>query len=131
MEKMILKTNKRLECINITSRVVQLCQGKIEDGIILLYIPHTTAGIFINENTDPDVVTDFENTLSQIVKSDISYLHSEGNSDAHIKSSIIGSSVSIIVENGRIQLGRWQGIFFAEFDGPRTREVWCKFIPSI
>ena len=66
MEKMILKTNKRLECINITSRVVQLCQGKIEDGIILLYIPHTTAGIFINENTDPDVVTDFENTLSKI-----------------------------------------------------------------
>ncbi|HPO60913.1 MAG TPA: secondary thiamine-phosphate synthase enzyme YjbQ [Exilispira sp.] len=61
----------------------------------------------------------------------VSYLHSEGNSDAHIKSSIIGSSVSIIVENGRIQLGRWQGIFFAEFDGPRTREVWCKFIPSI
>jgi secondary thiamine-phosphate synthase enzyme len=129
MEKIIVKTGKRLECVNVTSRIVQLCQGKIEDGIIVIFVPHTTAGIFINENTDPDVVIDFETTLSQLVKPDFSYLHSEGNSDSHIKSSIIGSSVSVIIENSRIQLGRWQGIFFAEFDGPRTREIWCKFIP--
>ncbi|RKY51892.1 MAG: YjbQ family protein, partial [Candidatus Neomarinimicrobiota bacterium] len=91
-----------------------------------IYCPHTTAGLTINENADPDVVEDIKSTLGKLIPSGAGYSHIEGNADAHIKSSIIGNSVELIISNGNLILGTWQGIFFCEFDGPRTRRVWVK-----
>ncbi|MHB1680982.1 MAG: secondary thiamine-phosphate synthase enzyme YjbQ [bacterium] len=94
-----------------------------KSGLCLIYTPHTTAGIIINENADPDVVLDIQNFLKGIIPEDIKFNHAEGNSDAHIKSSIIGNSRIVPVLNGKLLLGRWEGIFLCEFDGPRTRKV--------
>lgn len=128
MEKLVLQSFKRIELIDITSKVMEKINGKIKDGLVIIYNPHTTAGLLINEHADTDVAYDIENFLSKIVPHNYNFAHSEGNSDAHIKSVLIGNSISLIVENGKIQLGRWQGIFFAEYDGPRTREIWMKII---
>ncbi len=128
MEKLIIQSSKRMQLIEITSKIIEKIEGKIKDGILLCYVPHTTAGIFINEHADPDVAGDINNYLSRMVPENYSFSHVEGNSDAHIKSILIGNQIFIIIENGKLQLGRWQGIFFAEFDGPRTREIWIKFI---
>ncbi|MHB1455442.1 MAG: secondary thiamine-phosphate synthase enzyme YjbQ, partial [Armatimonadota bacterium] len=91
-----------------------------------IFVPHTTAGITINENADPDVVRDLIETLNRIVPENGDYRHSEGNSDAHLKASMMGFSATIIVENGKLLLGTWQGIYFCEFDGPRTRHIFVK-----
>jgi secondary thiamine-phosphate synthase enzyme len=120
-----VKTNSRTEMVDITSSVQkELAKAGVHDGICLVYVPHTTAGITINEGADPDVCTDILAKLSELVPPHQGYHHTEGNADSHIKASLMGSSVSVIVENGRLVLGTWQKIFFCEFDGPRSRRVY-------
>ena len=129
MKKITLQTNQACEWINITSQIEKLIPSeKITSGLCLIYSPHTTAGITINENADPDVKTDSNAFLNQLIPKLKSFRHNEGNSDAHIKTSLVGNSVQVIIENSKLQLGSWQGIYFCEFDGPRTREVWIKII---
>lgn len=124
-----IKTNVRCEMLNITDKVRKIVkESGIKDGICHLYVPHTTAGITINEGADPDVVNDIISTLEKMVPYNGNYRHSEGNSAAHIKASLVGSSKSIPIDNGEMLLGRWQGIFFCEFDGPRSRKVILKLI---
>lgn len=124
-----IKTNQKNELINITSKVQDfVSKSGVNDGICIVYSPHTTAAITINENADPDVVDDLIMGLSKIVDSDLPFKHEEGNSDAHLKSSLFGCEKTIIIENGRLKLGTWQGIFFCEFDGPRERRVELKII---
>jgi secondary thiamine-phosphate synthase enzyme len=101
-----------------------------QDGILVVYTPHTTSAVTINENADPDVQRDMNSFLSKLIPNLSEFRHAEGNSDSHIKSSLIGCSETIIVENGNMVLGTWQGIYFCEFDGPRTRKVHLKFIKS-
>ena len=129
MEKIFVKTNSHTEFLEITSEVKEIVKNsKVKNGICFLYVPHTTASIFINENADPSVREDIENFLEKLVPEKGNYQHLEGNSASHIKSALLGSSLSIFVEDGNLLLGTWQGIFFAEFDGPRRREVWVKII---
>ncbi len=124
-----VSTSKRIEMIDITSRVRQaIKESSVREGIAIVYVPHTTAGVTINENADPSVAKDIENTLTKLVPPDKGYLHLEGNADSHIKSTIVGASINLIIENGEIVLGTWQGIFFCEFDGPRSRKVYIKVI---
>lgn len=124
-----VRTSRRSELIDITDEVSRAVrESGVTDGIATIFVPHTTAGVTINENADPDVVRDILMKLDQLVPRDSGYLHSEGNSDGHIKASMMGFSVQIIVEGGRLQLGTWQGIYFCEFDGPRTRKVWVKAV---
>ena len=129
-QKIELHTNKNSEFIDITTQIQKkISQSEISDGVCVVFVPHTTAGITINENADPDVVKDILMMLDQkIPASDSVYRHSEGNSAAHIKATLIGSSVSVIIENRKLQLGTWQGIYFCEFDGPRKREIWVKVV---
>ncbi len=127
--KVSVKTNERNEFVDITDRVRDaIYNSGIADGIAVIYTPHTTAGITINENADPSVKRDILNFLNKKIPYHGDYYHIEGNSDSHIKSSLIGCSETLIIENGNIKLGTWQGIFFCEFDGPRRREVWIKII---
>lgn len=124
-----IKTNTHTEMQEITDRVQEaVSDSGIEDGICMLFVPHTTAAITINENADPDVVRDFIMEVNKIVPWDDGYHHIEGNSAAHLKASIIGFSEYIIVENGRLQLGTWQGIYFCEYDGPRSRKLKIKIM---
>ncbi|MGQ9678941.1 MAG: secondary thiamine-phosphate synthase enzyme YjbQ [bacterium] len=122
-------THHRTELIDITARVqAEVTKSKVSSGICLIYVPHTTAGITINESYDPAVAEDITITLSKIIPPDRHYKHTEGNADAHIKSVLIGTSQVIPVENGKLSLGRWQGIFFCEFDGPRQRTCFVQII---
>ncbi len=131
MEILKVVTSKREELVDITSMIQEEVNNKGWDsGILFLYCPHTTAAITINESADPSVARDIVNTLSKLIPRLGDYFHAEGNSDAHIKSSLIGCSEHLIVEGGRLILGTWQGVFFAEFDGPRTRKVYLKWIPA-
>ncbi len=131
MERLSLKTNSRVELIDITDRVQQVvAKSKAKEGLCVVFCPHTTAGVTINENADPSVRSDIAGALNKIVPEGAGYTHSEGNSDAHIKSSLLGLSLSIIVEDGKLALGTWQGIYFCEGDGPRNREVWVKIISN-
>ncbi len=129
IKEISLRTTSRVELVDITSKVEEiLAESKVGSGICMVYVPHTTAAITINENADPSVVRDIIHELNKLVPFDDNYSHSEGNSAAHIKSSLIGASKSIIIENGNLKLGTWQGIYFCEFDGPRSRKVWVKII---
>jgi len=121
-----ISSSKRKELIDITSSVQNLID--IEEGICIVYCPHTTAAITINENADPDVKTDILSHLNSLIPENSNFKHSEGNSDAHIKSSIIGASETIIIKNRKLQLGTWQSIFFCEFDGPRQRKITIKLL---
>jgi secondary thiamine-phosphate synthase enzyme len=124
-----VRTKKEAEFIDITYLVEQeLKESNIKDGIAVVFCPHTTAGITINENADPDVVRDMLKSFDKSFPKEGDYKHAEGNSHAHIKASLMGSSATIIVENGRLKLGTWQGIYFTEFDGPRNRKVYIKFM---
>ena len=127
MREISVSTSSRQELKDITSKVKEVI-GEIglEKGVCTLYVPHTTAGITINESADPDVAKDIVNQLEKIAPRNEGYRHREGNADSHIKSSLIGNTARIFVENGSLQLGTWQGVFFAEFDGPRSRKVWIK-----
>ena len=123
-----VKTDSRTEMVDITSSVQkELTKAGVTEGVCVVYVPHTTAGITINEGADPDVCTDILGKLNELVPAHRSYRHTEGNADSHIKASLMGSSVTVIVENGRLLLGTWQKIFFCEFDGPRSRKVHIKF----
>ena len=111
--------------IDITDKVQEVVsKAKVSEGVCVVFCPHTTAGLTINENADPSVKQDIINTLNKLVPENAGYSHSEGNADSHIKSSLLGSSLNIIIEGGQLQLGTWQGIYFCESDGPRSREVW-------
>ncbi len=119
-----VKTSSKEELIEITRQI----QNKIDsqnfkNGFCMVYIPHTTAGVTINENADPDVKSDIIATLRKIIPDNLPYRHIEGNSPAHLKTLVTGSSVTVAINNGILALGRWQGIFFAEYDGPRNRNV--------
>jgi len=126
MEKLEISTQTRDQMVDITSQVRSLLhESGVQDGHVIVYVPHTTAGITINENCDPDVVRDMINQLDEMVPwSQPFYRHAEGNSAAHVKASMMGSSVILLIEEGRLVLGRWQGIWYCEFDGPRTRDVY-------
>lgn len=129
MRKLSIKTNTRTEMIDITNLIQNVIEEEqFTDGICIVYVPHTTCGITINENADGDVKRDIIDTLNKIVPYEGNYRHMEGNSDAHIKASLMGSSVICPVENGKLVLGTWQGIFFTEFDGPRNRNVFVKVL---
>ena len=129
MEEITVKTSRKVEMIDITGEVNRrIKKSSIREGICLIYCPHTTAGLTINENADPNVVRDILNGLDRLIPEDCSYLHAEGNSPAHIKSSIVGCSQTVIISSGKLSLGTWQSVFFCEFDGPRTRSVWVKTI---
>ncbi len=122
-----VKTRSRIEMVDITSSVQQeVANSGIQGGICVVYVPHTTAGITINEGADPAVCQDILNKLNELVPAGRGYLHMEGNADSHIKASLMGSSVTLIVENSKLLLGTWQKIFFCEFDGPRSRRVYVK-----
>ena len=119
----------RTELMDITDRLAKLVQeSKVHEGLMVLFVPHTTAGVTINEAADPDVVDDIQQSLNKLVPHSGHYQHTEGNADSHIKASIIGSSEVVFIENGRLKLGTWQGVFFCEFDGPRNRRVWVKIL---
>ncbi|HLA49869.1 MAG TPA: secondary thiamine-phosphate synthase enzyme YjbQ [Thermodesulfovibrionia bacterium] len=124
-----IKTKTRTEFVDITSEIQQVIdEAGIKDGICCLYVPHTTAGITINEGADPSVVSDIQRTLSKLIPNNLNYSHMEGNSDAHIKSTVVGASKTVIIDDGKLLLGTWQSIFFCEFDGPRHRRVLVKLI---
>lgn len=126
-----VKTSRRTELKNLTAEIKAAVRASgCSDGICHLYVPHTTAGILINEGADPDVARDIEAALDRLVPHVGNYAHAEGNSDSHIKTSLVGSSETIFIEDGRLALGRWQAVFLAEFDGPRTREVRVRIVPD-
>jgi len=124
-------TSAKEQLIDITREVQKaVSESNIEIGICFVHVAHTTAGLTINENADPDVVHDILLSLCDIVKNLRGFRHCEGNSTAHVKSSLIGNSVTVPVENGRLKLGTWQAIFFCEFDGPRSRRAWVNVIAN-
>ena len=129
MREIKVKTNKRNEMIDITSDIEKLVSDeKINNGIVTVYCPHTTAAITINEGADPDVQRDITIHMKELIPDSKNFKHIEGNSDAHIKSSIIGPSQTIIVKNKKLVLGTWQHVFFYEGDGPRSRKVYIEVI---
>jgi secondary thiamine-phosphate synthase enzyme len=129
MNEFSLQTHSRFEMIDITEAVRKsVREEKIESGMACVYTPHTTAAVTLNENADPDVPLDILTALDRSVPLSAGYRHAEGNSAAHVKSSLVGASEMVIIENGRLVLGTWQSIFFCEFDGPRTRKVYVKFL---
>ncbi len=129
MEKLELRTNVRDEMIDITGAVRKLIRKNgWESGAILLYSPHTTCAVTVNEGADPSVVRDIIVNLRKLIPHAGDYQHMEGNSDSHIKTSMFGPEQMLIVENGDIMLGTWQKVFFCEFDGPRNRNLWVKWL---
>ena len=126
---MSIKTFQRVEFIDITNEVDNLVKkSEILEGICFLFVPHTTAGITINENSDPAVKNDIRLKINKMIPYKEEYSHNEGNSDAHIKSSLFGNSLNLIISSGKLALGMWQGIYFCEFDGTRNRNLYIKFI---
>ncbi len=121
-----IKSNKKVELIDITEEIEKMLPPK--DGVCIIYVPHTTAGIIINEGADPAVKEDILNIFDKIAPANFPYRHLEGNSPGHVKSSLTGPSLILIVEKGKLLLGTWQRVFFAEYDGPRNRKVYIKFI---
>lgn len=129
LHKISLSTGSRSQFLDITARVQEIIsREKVKDGLALVWVPHTTAGLTVNENADPDVVRDILASLDKRFPWDDNYAHSEGNSAAHIKSSLMGCAQTLIIKDGRLALGTWQGLYFCEFDGPRKREVWVKIV---
>ncbi|MEE9167325.1 MAG: secondary thiamine-phosphate synthase enzyme YjbQ [Candidatus Neomarinimicrobiota bacterium] len=124
-----VRTQNRIDFVEISDSVQkEVSKTGIKDAVVTLYVPHTTCGITINEHADPAVAEDIKHQLTELVPYQAGYRHSEGNADSHIKTSIVGSSETVIVERGKLVLGTWQGIFLADFDGPRTRKVYLKII---
>ncbi|MFL0198067.1 secondary thiamine-phosphate synthase enzyme YjbQ [Clostridium sp. WILCCON 0269] len=128
----LLKTTQQQEFMDITGLVQETVKkNNLKNGTVVVFVPHTTAGVTINENADPDVVTDILSGLNKAFPERNGYLHIEGNSHAHIKASLMGASCNIIIENGKLKLGTWQSIYFCEFDGPRDRKVYIKALRHI
>ena len=129
MRELKIKSTKKNQMIDITDDIQQIiAEENINNGLATVYVPHTTAGVTINEGADPSVQRDIIETLKQIIPENNNYHHLEGNSDAHIKASLLGSSISVIIENNQLVLGTWQHIFFYEGDGPRNRKVYVEII---
>jgi secondary thiamine-phosphate synthase enzyme len=129
IKRIEVKTTSACQFIDITSYIKSIIKSEaVSSGIIVIYVPHTTCGITINENADPDVKEDIKETLERLIPKDMHYRHIEGNSHAHIKASLIGSSVTVFAESSTLVLGTWQGIYLAEFDGPRLRSVLIKIL---
>jgi secondary thiamine-phosphate synthase enzyme len=129
MKKITLKTQTTTQLLDITREIEKAARElNIEEGVLYAYVPHTTAGITINEHADPDVARDIVNVLNKLIPIRGDYAHMEGNAHAHVKATLVGSSVSVLVKGQKLQLGTWQGIFFCEFDGPRSREVWVSAV---
>lgn len=127
MNEITVQSKSRTDFIDITHEVQRFVDGlDHKTGIVTVFVPHTTAGVTINENADPDVTADMKTVLDRLVPWTGGYRHREGNTAAHVKASLTGSSVQVIYENGRLQLGTWQSIYFCEFDGPRIRHIWMK-----
>jgi secondary thiamine-phosphate synthase enzyme len=126
-----VKTSRRTQVIDVTAQVQQAVEKScVTSGVCYVYVPHTTAAIMINECADPDVAGDLEGAFDCLIPFEGPYRHAEGNSDSHMKSALVGASQTIFVEDGKLGLGRWQGIFFCEFDGPRDRHLQVKVIPE-
>lgn len=131
MKAIQVKTQSRIQFVDVTRQVREaILTSEVREGIALVYVPHTTAAVTINEAADPSVVSDIIYKLTQLVPHRDNYRHSEGNSDSHIMTSMIGSSVNLIISDGEPMLGTWQGIFFCEFDGPRHRKFFVRVIPG-
>lgn len=129
MEKIEVRTTQRKGFVEITEEIRRVvARSGVKDGVCFIFVPHTTAGITINENADPSVRDDILNSLNALVPEDAGYRHTEGNAPGHIRSSLLGNSLHIFIEEGRLCLGTWQGIFLFEGDGPRRREVWIKIL---
>lgn len=127
MDVLKVKTDRRTQLVDVTAMVERAVEkAGAASGVCHVYVPHTTAGVMINEHFDPDVATDLEGVLDRLAPRLGPYRHGEGNSDAHAKAALVGSSQTIFIEDGKLALGRWQGVFFCEFDGPRERKVWVK-----
>jgi secondary thiamine-phosphate synthase enzyme len=125
MEVLRVKTGRRTQLVDVTQQVERaVARAGVVSGVCYLYVPHTTAGVMINEHFDPDVATDLEGVFERLVPRSGPYRHSEGNSDSHAKAVLTGTSQMILVEQGKLVLGQWQGVFFCEFDGPRERKLW-------
>ena len=126
-----VKTTRRTELVDVTAEVRKVvAESGVSDGVCRLYVPHTTAGLTINEGADPDVARDIAAALDRLVPREGAYRHYEGNADSHIKSTLTGVSQTVLIEDGRLVLGRWQAIFFCEFDGPRHRQVFVRIAPD-
>ena len=126
-----IRTSRRTELQDVTAEIEKAVRDSgCSEGVCHLYVPHTTAGVLINEGDDPAVARDIEAALDRLIPHAGDYEHAEGNSDSHIKTALVGSSETVWIENGRLALGRWQSIFFAEFDGPRSRELRVKIVPD-
>ena len=126
-----VKTEARAELVDVTAELQrEVKKSGVQTGLCVAFVPHTTAGITINEHADPDVVRDLLETLGRLVPHSAAYRHTEGNADAHIKATLVGSSVAILIEAGKLLLGTWQGVFFCEFDGPRSRNLYVQIIPQ-
>ena len=131
MEKFSLHTGGQTQLIDITAQIQKIVSASaMRAGVCHVFVPHTTAAVTINENADPDVKSDILMEINKVIPFSDTYRHLEGNSAAHIKASLFGNSETVIIENGNLQLGTWQGIYFCEFDGPRTRYVWVRFTSS-
>jgi secondary thiamine-phosphate synthase enzyme len=129
LSQITVRTNSRTEFIDITHEIQRLVkESQLTEGICQIFVPHTTAAVTINENADPSVTKDIQMELNKVIPFADNYHHFEGNSAAHIKSSLVGCSITVIIDGGRLQLGTWQGIYFCEFDGPRQRKVWLKLL---
>jgi secondary thiamine-phosphate synthase enzyme len=129
MKKIVVRTSDRTEMVDITHEIRRYVSDEdVVNGLVVVYVPHTTAGVTINEGVDPAVQQDIVSFLNGLIPEDSGFRHSEGNSDAHIKASLVGSSVSIIVQQGELVLGTWQHVFFFEADGPRSRQVYISHV---
>ncbi len=131
MQTIHVKTKRRTQLVDITKEVQRVVGASaVKSGTCLLYVPHTTAGILINEHADPDVASDAEGALDRLIPFEGPYRHAEGNSDSHVKTMLSGMNQFVFVNDGKLTLGRWQGIFLAEFDGPRDRQLYIKVLPD-
>jgi secondary thiamine-phosphate synthase enzyme len=129
MDVLQVKTQRRTQLVDVTELVRRTVENAaVKEGVCYVYVPHTTAGVMINEHYDPDVAQDLEGVFDRLVPKSGPYRHSEGNSDSHAKTALVGASQMMFIEEGKLVLGRWQGIFFCEFDGPRERKIWVKLI---
>ena len=126
-----IKTSRRTQLIDVTAGVERIvADSGVQSGLCHVFVPHTTAGVIVNENDDPDVARDIEAAFDRLAPHDAPYRHREGNADSHIKSALAGVSQTVHIQEGRLALGRWQGIFFCEFDGPRSRQIHVKIVPD-
>jgi len=131
MKTLSVKTNRRTQFVDITREVEQVVrESGVENAVCYVYVPHTTAGIAINEHADPDVASDVEGVFDRLIPHQGPYRHAEGNTDSHMKAILTGTSQTILIENGKLALGTWQGIFLCEVDGPRHRTIFVRILPD-